>query len=62
MHELLLFDRINLAKCAKERAERLDVRCPHCKELFVREYQTARMWVKYRCTVTNARLSFIEAP
>ena len=62
MHELLLFDRINLAKCAMRRAERLDLRCPHCKELFNREYQTARMWVKYRCNITNAQLSFIEAP
>ena len=62
MHELLLFDRINLAKCAMQRAERLDLRCSHCKELFTREYRTARMWVKYRCSVTNAQQSFVEAP
>ena len=56
MHELTLFDRINLAKCAKERARRVNP----ISDRFLSEYRTARMWVKYRCNVTDAQHSFID--
>lgn len=45
---LTIFDRINLANCARERAiaNVLD------SKRFEGEYTTARHWIKYRCTIT----------
>ena len=45
---LTIFDRINLANCARERAiaHVLDA------ERFEGEYTTARHWIKYRCAIT----------
>ena len=45
----MLFDRINLARCAMERANRhiLD------EKRFTGEYQTARAWTKYKCIITT---------
>lgn len=56
MHELTLFDRINLANCAKQRAQMANI----FDERFLSEYRTARMWVKYRCYVTTSDYSYVE--
>ena len=56
MRELTLFDRVDLANCAKERARLMDP----ISDRFLSEYRTARMWVKYRCYVTDAQHSFID--
>jgi hypothetical protein len=50
-----LFERINIAKCAADRA------CMHVMdtERFHREFQTARMWTRYKCYIST-RCSFVE--
>lgn len=59
MKQLLLFDRINLARCAMDRANQAiaDNRFSH----FDGEWVTARMWTKYHCQVTTADCSYIES-
>jgi hypothetical protein len=51
-----LFDRINLAECAKRRASAnvLDTK------RFEGEYHTAQLWMKYRC-VNTPHYSYIES-
>jgi hypothetical protein len=48
-NHLDLFDRINLANCAMLRARQnvLD------NDRFYSEYMTAKLWTKYRCTITK---------
>lgn len=50
-----LLDRINIANCAAKRAEL------HCldSERFTGEFQTARMWTRYKCYIST-RCSFVE--
>jgi hypothetical protein len=50
-----LFDRINIAQCAANRARAhiLD------GERFTREFDTARMWTRYKCYIST-RGSFVE--
>ena len=57
MKQMLLFDRINLARCAMDRANQhvLD----HSR--FDGEWITARMWTKYHCQISTADYSYIEA-
>jgi hypothetical protein len=52
---LTIFDRINLANCARERAiaNVLD------NDRFYGEYTTARHWIKYRCAITPD-FSYVE--
>lgn len=50
---ITLFDRINLANCAVQRAIAAPIR-------FESEYETARLWTKYRIH-TSASYRFIEA-
>ena len=50
-----LLGRINIAKCAAERA-RMHVMDT---ERFHREFQTARMWTRYKCYIST-RCSFVE--
>ena len=54
--ELTLFDRINLANCAMERAKQnaLDT------DRFHGEFTTARNWTKYKCYISKT-VSFVEA-
>jgi hypothetical protein len=54
---LTLFDRINIAKCASTRAQQavLDA------DRFTGEFQTARMWVRYRCNIGPNNTSFVES-
>ena len=47
--ELTLFDRINLAQCARLRAQ--EHVCD--EERFTGEFQTAYAWNKYRCYITK---------
>lgn len=49
LDELTLFDRINMASCATKRAQQntLDA------DRFKGEYDTARLWNKYRCIITK---------
>lgn len=52
---LTLFDRINLAHCAMKRAEHYV-----CNEQrFLSEYETTRMWDKYRCVITKT-FSYVD--
>ena len=46
---ITLFDRINLARCAMERANYhlLD------EQRFTSEYYTARSWTKYKCIISS---------
>jgi hypothetical protein len=53
---LSLFERINLARCAAERAD-MNFRDP---ARFEGEYFTARLWTRYRIYNTS-KCSFIEA-
>jgi len=55
LDELTLFDRINLAYCAMRRAEQ------HvCNEQrFLGEFQTTRLWNKYRCIISN-KYQYVE--
>ena len=46
---ILLFDRINLARCAMERAHQNIFN----EEVFNGEYQSARLWSKYKCIITT---------
>jgi hypothetical protein len=50
-----LLDRINIAHCASERA-RMYV-CDN--ERFTNEYQTVRMWSRYKCYIST-KCSFVE--
>jgi hypothetical protein len=54
---LTLFDRINLANCAVQRAIAAPVRD---RVRFEDEYGTARLWTKYRIH-TSGSYRFIEA-
>jgi len=54
---LTLFDRINIAKCASDRAMQSVLNA----ERFTREYNTARMWVKYKCNIGPNNTSFVES-
>jgi hypothetical protein len=54
---LTLFDRINLANCAMQRAIAAPVRD---RDRFDNEYGTARLWTKYRIHA-SASYRFIEA-
>jgi len=55
MEHLTLFDRINLANCAAKRA------AANCLDIdrFKGEFETARMWTKYKCYITKD-YSFVE--
>ena len=55
MEPLTLFDRINIANCAVQRA----VGNVTNQERFTNEYQSARMWTKYKCYITKTH-SFVE--
>jgi len=50
-----LLDRINIAQCAAERAR------IHVLDTgrFGREFDTARMWTRYKCYISN-KGSFVE--
>jgi len=52
---LALFQRINVAQCAAKRASQhvMDT------ERFQREFQTARMWTRYKCYIST-NCSFVE--
>jgi hypothetical protein len=52
---LTLFDRINIANCAAQRA----IQHVTNEEVFNAEYRTARMWSKYKCYITKS-VSFVE--
>lgn len=45
--ELTLFDRINLADCARRRAQQNVLDAPR----FYAEYMTARLWYKHHCVI-----------
>ena len=49
LDELTLFDRINLADCAARRAQQNTMDA----DRFKGEYDTARLWHKYRCIITK---------
>ena len=53
--EINLFDRINLAACAVRRAQAnvLD------EQRFNSEYNSARMWNKYKCVITK-QYSYVD--
>lgn len=57
MHEsnLDLFERINVARCAVERAKQnlTDT------QRFQGEFETAKMWTRYKCYIST-RCSFVE--
>ena len=53
---LCLFERINLARCASERAD-MNIRD---RDRFTSEYFTARMWTRYRI-YNSTTCSFVEA-
>lgn len=53
---LNLFDRINIAKCATDRAMQSVLNT----ERFTGEFHTARMWVRYRCNIASNAVSFVE--
>lgn len=59
MKQLLLFDRINLARCAMDRANQ--AMGENRFSDFDGEWVTARMWTKYHCAITTADHSYIEA-
>jgi hypothetical protein len=50
-----LFDRINVARCAMERAHNNHFD----RDLFVSEYTTAKMWTRYKCYISTT-VSFVE--
>ncbi len=50
---LSLFDRINLAKCAMERAKQSVL-----SERFHDEYETARMWHRNNCYIRTTYTSY----
>jgi hypothetical protein len=45
---LSLFDRINVARCAVERANNNAID----RDRFVDEYTTAKMWTRYKCYIS----------
>lgn len=57
MKLILMFHRINLAKCAMDRANQ------HLTDpdRYNAEWDTARLWVKYHCCITTADHSYVEA-
>ena len=55
LDELTLFDRINLADCARRRAEMNVIN----DDRFTGEFHTAKMWTKYRCVITT-KYSYID--
>jgi len=52
---LSLFDRINVARCAMERAHNHNFD----RDRFVDEYTTAKMWTRYKCYISTT-VSFVE--
>ena len=50
---ILLFGQINLAKCAMERAQDLNLTTAEGSDRFKREFDTARLWARRgnRCAV-----------
>jgi hypothetical protein len=50
-----LFDRINVARCAMERAHNNSLD----RNRFVDEYTTAKMWTRYKCYISTI-VSFVE--
>jgi|31_taG_2_1085359.scaffolds.fasta_scaffold71076_1 hypothetical protein len=52
---LTIFDRINIANCAKQRA----IANVRDNDRFHAEYITARRWIKYRC-VNTPDFSYVE--
>ena len=54
-NNITLFDRINLANCAMQRAQQGHMN----QERFNGEYTTARAWTKYRCYISKAT-QFVE--
>jgi len=50
-----LFERINIARCAAERAHQ------NCfdRNRFVGEHTTAKMWTRYKCYISTT-VSFVE--
>jgi len=52
---LSLFDRINVARCAMERAHNNSLD----RNRFVDEYTTAKMWTRYKCYISTI-VSFVE--
>lgn len=52
---LTIFDRINIANCARERAVAYVLN----NERFQGEYLTARGWIKYKCSI-NPEYSYVE--
>jgi len=52
---LSLFDRINVARCAMERAHNNHFD----RDRFVGEYTTAKMWTRYNCYISTT-VSFVE--
>jgi hypothetical protein len=50
-----LLDRINIAQCASKRAHMY----VFDKERFLGEFQTARMWTRYKCYISR-NCSFVE--
>ena len=52
---LNMFDRINVARCAVERANNNF----HDRDRFVDEYKTAKMWTRYKCYISTT-VSFVE--
>ena len=50
---LSLFDRINLAHCAMQRAQE-----NVCNERFHEEYETARMWHRNNCYIRTTYTSW----
>lgn len=53
---LTLFDRINMANCARERA----LADWSDQERFTGEFKTARMWTKYRCVI-HREIQYVES-
>jgi len=57
MKTLSLFDKINLAKCAAERA------AIHCGDRFYGEYGTARLWFNHNVVTIDVKgspFSFVD--
>jgi hypothetical protein len=54
-NNLTIFDRINMANCARQRAmlNLLD------EQRFIGEYDSARAWTKYRCYISTV-VKFVE--
>jgi hypothetical protein len=48
---ILLFSQINIAKCAMERAQQLNLSTVEGSDRFKREFDTARLWARRGNTV-----------